>query len=268
MPAGTVRAASRAPRLTRPEPLLAWYRALRTAHGHRGWWPGRTRTEIILGAILAQNTAWTNVEKALAALRRARLLDVGRLRLTSDAELEAHLRSSGAFRQKTRKVRAFLRTLDSAAGGSLSRMAWVPTPALRAALLGTWGIGPETADCILLYAFRRPVFVVDAYTQRVAERHGLVRPDASYHEVQALFEEGLPPDPALWNDFHAQFVRLGQTHCRRAAPNCAGCPLETFLRGRPRRKPGLPVRGTDQHAVRSESRMVYASRSDLRRGCR
>jgi endonuclease III related protein len=218
--------------------LRDWYGALRAAHGHRGWWPGRTRAEIILGAILTQNTAWTNAEKALATLRGEDLLDLGRLGRLAEPELARHLRSAGAFRQKTRTVRAFLRTLDTLAEGSLARMARIPTPELRAALLATWGIGPETADCILLYAFGRPVFVVDAYTKRILARHQLTREDAKYEAVQAVFHESLGADPGWWNDFHAQFVRLGQGHCRRAAPRCDGCPLEPFL---PRQSIGKPA---------------------------
>lgn len=236
--------------------LLDWYAALLAAHGHRGWWPGRTRTEIILGAILTQNTAWGNVEKALAVLRAARLLDFSMLRRIPETELALHLRSSGAFRQKARKVRAFLQTLDESAGGTLAGMARVPTHQLRTALLDTWGIGPETADCILLYAFGRPVFVVDAYTRRVVARHGLVAENALYREVQALFHASLPADPDLWNDYHAQFVRLGQEHCRRAAPRCAGCPLESFLPGRRKGKPRPRLRGSDDRSARNLRRVV------------
>jgi endonuclease-3 related protein len=236
--------------------LPAWYEALLAAHGHRGWWPGKSRTEVILGAILTQNTAWTNVETALAMLRAAGLLDFVSLQRVPEVELASHLRSSGAFRQKARKVLAFLQTLDETAGGSLARMARIPTPELRADLLGTWGIGPETADCILLYAFRRPIFVVDAYTRRVLARHGLQRENAPYAEVQALFHDALPTDPDLWSDYHAQFVRLGQEHCRRAAPRCDGCPLEPFLQRKTGPKPLPGLRGIGACAARSGRRVV------------
>jgi endonuclease-3 related protein len=233
---------------------------LYSAHGHCGWWPGKSRTEIILGAILTQNTAWSNVETALAVLRAADLLNFGRLRRVAEAELASHLRSSGAFRQKARKVRAFLQTLDGTAGGSLARMARIPTPELRSALLATWGIGPETADCILLYAFDRPVFVVDAYTRRVLARHGLKRENAPYGEVQALFHDALPADLGLWNDYHAQFVRLGQMHCRRAAPRCDGCPLEPFLPLQGSAKPQSGWRGIGARTARPERCVVYSGR--------
>jgi endonuclease III related protein len=224
--------------------FLAWYQALLAAHGHRGWWPGNSRTEIIVGAILTQNTSWTNVETTLVVLRAAGLLDFARLRQLSEVELASHLRSSGAFRQKARKLMAFLRTLDETAGGSLARMARIPTPELRAVLLGTWGLGPETVDCILLYAFGRPVFVVDAYTRRVLSRHGLQRESASYAEIQAPFHDALAADPDLLGDYHAQFVRLGQEHCRRAAPCCDGCPLEPFLPRKTGPKPLPGLRGS------------------------
>jgi endonuclease-3 related protein len=238
--------------------LYEWYEALLAAHGRRGWWPGKSRTEIILGAILTQNTAWTNAEATLAVLRAAGLFDLVKLHGLTEAELVSYLRSSGAFRQKARKVMAFLRTLDETAGGSLARMARIPTPELRAALLGTWGIGPETADCILLYAFGRPVFVVDAYTRRVLARHNLQREDAPYAEVQALFHDALPTDPDLWNDYHAQFVRLGQEHCRREAPRCCGCPLEPFRHRKAGPKPRTGLRGMDACAARPGRRVVYA----------
>lgn len=241
---------------SRRPPFLKWYEALLAAHGHRGWWPGKSRTEVILGAILTQNTAWTNVETTLAVLRAAGLLDFVRLRQVPEVDLASHLRSSGAFRQKARKLLAFLHTLDETAGGSLARMARIPTPELRAALLGTWGIGPETADCILLYAFGRPVFAVDAYTRRVLARHGLQREDAPYAEIQELFHDALPTDPDLWGDYHAQFVRLGQEHCRRAAPRCDRCPLQPFLDRKTGPKPRPGLRGTGPRAVRSGRRVV------------
>ncbi len=244
----------------RRELLWQWYERLLAAQGHRSWWPGKNRTEIILGAILTQNTAWTNVETALTVLRAAGLLDFARLRRVSETELASFLRSSGAFRQKARKVLAFLQTLDETAGGSLARMARIPTPDLREALLGTWGIGPETADCILLYAFGRQVFVVDAYTRRVLARHRLQRENAPYAEIQAFFHDALPTDQELWNDFHAQFVRLGQEHCRRATPRCDGCPLQPFLPPQRNGKPRPGSRGIDARTMRSGCRVVYSVR--------
>lgn len=207
---------------------LVWYDVLRKAAGHRGWWPGRTRLEIILGAILTQNTSWANVEKALASLRRAGLLRLEPLRALSEEDLAAHIRPSGYFRQKARKIRAFLALLDGEYAGSLGRMGNAPLSLLRKQLLSVWGIGPETADSILLYAFRKPVFVVDAYTLRVLSRHGLLPGDATYEEAQRFLTSRLPEDESLFNDFHAQFVWVGQRFCR-TRPFCDLCPLQSFL---------------------------------------
>lgn len=212
---------------------MDWYAALRAASGPRNWWPGRTRLEIILGAILAQNTAWTNAERALRALRAEGLLNLQRLRRVPVARLAEVIRSSGAYRQKARKVRAFLDLLEADFGGSLARVARLETGPLRAWLLSVWGIGPETADSILLYAYGRPVFVVDAYTERVLRRHALIRPGAGYAEIQRFFLARLPADASLYNDYHAQLVRVGQLHCGRR-PRCDGCPLEPFLPRGPR----------------------------------
>jgi endonuclease-3 related protein len=204
------------------------YRTLRRRNGHLGWWPGRTRLEIIVGAILTQNTAWTNVEKAIRNLRAARLLSLQALRGVPEATLARAIRPSGYFRQKARKLKAFIAFLDEAYGGSLRRMARAQPERLRRELLGVWGIGRETADSILLYAFGHPVFVVDAYTRRILSRHGWIHPRADYEEIRRLFEERLPRDPELWNDYHAQLVWVGKFHCRAAA-RCQGCPLEGFL---------------------------------------
>jgi len=208
--------------------LLSFYSALLRAAGHRGWWPGRTRLEIILGAILTQNTAWTNVEKALERLRGNGLLSLPGLRSCPEGRLAETIRPSGYFRQKARKVRAFLELLDVRYGGSLDRMSRRPAGALREELLAVWGIGPETADSILLYAFHKPVFVVDAYTRRVLIRHGLLPAKASYALTQDYLAAHLPVEEALYNDYHAQLVWVGQRYCR-TTPQCDGCPLEPFL---------------------------------------
>ncbi len=222
----------------RSAPLLDYYQALLEAAGHRGWWPGRTRLEIILGAILTQNTAWKNVEKALAALKARGLLRLDRLRSLPEEELAGIIRPSGYFRQKARKIRAFLALLDGSYRGSLSAMGRAPVDRLRRDLLEVWGIGPETADSIILYAFRRPAFVVDAYTMRVLTRHGLLPHRAGYAECQRLLVEGIPEDLALYNDFHAQFVWVGHHYCG-PTPHCDACPLRRFLGPR---GPAMPPR--------------------------
>lgn len=221
--------------------LLRYYRRLRRHFGHQNWWPGRTRFEVILGALLTQNTSWANVEKALGNLRRHRALTPARLSRLRGATMAQLLRPSGYYRQKTRAVRAFLAHLNNGYRGSLPRLLARPTAALREELLALRGIGEETADSILLYAAGRPVFVIDAYTLRVLARHGLAPPNIDYRQSQAFFETNLPRRAALYNDFHAQLVAVGKTYCHREKPNCAACPLA----------PELPARGLedrDAHA--------------------
>jgi endonuclease-3 related protein len=209
--------------------LPAYFQALYEAHGPQHWWPGRSRFEIIVGAILTQNTSWTNVERAIANLRRARLLAPAAIHRVSAATLARHLRPSGYFRQKTKTLKAFVGFLFHEYHGSLNRLFATATESLRDQLLGLRGIGPETADSILLYAGKRSVFVVDAYTRRILERHGLAQNDARYDEIRALFESVLPRDHQLFNEFHALIVQTGKRHCRKRAPLCHECPLSPFL---------------------------------------
>jgi endonuclease III related protein len=204
------------------------YDALFLDHGSREWWPGRTRFEIIVGAILTQNTAWGNVEKAIHELRTRKWLSIAAMRGAPEDALAEAVRPSGYFRQKARKLKVFVAWVDARFQGSLARIRREPTASLRAELLGLWGIGPETADSILLYAFGRPVFVVDAYTHRVLRRHGL-HPGGGYEAVRGMIESRIPADIDLYNDFHAQIVWTGQRFCRPRAPRCAECPLRRFL---------------------------------------
>ena len=209
--------------------LRSIYDALRDDHGPLGWWPGRTSFEIVVGAILTQNTAWKNVERAIATLRARQLLSVRAVRAVKEADLAEAVRASGYYRQKARKLKSFLSWLDERHGGSLARAGRVPTETLRGELLGIWGIGPETADSILLYAFERPVFVVDAYTHRVLSRHGLSHP-GRYEEIRAFLESHVPPSVPLYNDFHAQIVWVGHRFCG-TRPRCDACPLRFDLPG-------------------------------------
>lgn len=209
-------------------PLRAIYRALHRRWGPQHWWPGRTRFEIVAGAVLTQNTAWTNVEKAIAALRRARVLTPRRLHALPPARLAALIRPAGFFRVKSRRLRALTGHLLARHRGSLDRFLGAGTADLRARLLDLHGIGPETADSILLYAARRPVFIVDAYTRRMLHRHGWIGPDASYDDVARLFTSALPREVPLFNEYHALIVALGKEHCR-ARPRCDGCPLQRWL---------------------------------------
>jgi endonuclease III related protein len=183
---------------------------------------------MIVGAILTQNTAWTNVEKALGALKRNRLLSLDALREVPEPRLAELIRPSGYFNQKAQKVKAFLAFLDACHGGSLRRMAQTDGAALRIQLLQIHGIGPETADCILLYAAGKTSFVVDAYTRRVLARHGLCAPDATYEALQQIIEGAIERDLYLYQQYHALLVQVGKDFCRKQ-PRCRGCPLEALL---------------------------------------
>ena len=207
----------------------AYYDALFAAHGPQHWWPGRTPFEIIVGAILVQNTSWTNVATAIEDLRRAKLLTPRAIEKISTPRLQRLIRSSGYFRQKTKKLKAFVRFLRHEYQGSLSKMFRAPTQTLRDQLLAIHGIGPETADSILLYAAKHPVFVVVAFTRRILERHGHPHARLGYEDVRQLFERNLAPDVALYNEFHALIVHTGKHFCRSRDPRCGECPLKPLL---------------------------------------
>ena len=209
--------------------LQTYYDALFTAYGPQHWWPGRSAFEVIVGAILTQNTSWTNVEPAIRNLRREKLLTPRAIEAVSSARLARLIHPSGYFRQKAKKLKCFVHFLRSEYGGSLTRMFQTPTAALREKLLSVHGIGPETADCILLYAGGRPVFVVDAYTRRLVERHALAAQAQSYEEIQRLFERSLPGSAPLYNEFHALIVGTGKEYCHTRNPRCSECPLHAFL---------------------------------------
>jgi endonuclease-3 related protein len=215
--------------------LLRLYDALLSRFGPQRWWPGQTDFEVAVGAILTQHTAWVNVERAIAALKARNLLAPERLRDLPEQRLARLIRSSGTFNMKARRLRAFVQFLWDRYGGVVSRMAPVPLEALRRELRSVRGIGPETADAILLYAVGRPVFVVDAYTRRVLARHSLVPPGISYEPFRAFLERHLPRDPALFNEYHALLLAVGKTYCR-SRPRCEECPLRFDLRGRPPRR--------------------------------
>ncbi|MCF7817425.1 MAG: endonuclease III domain-containing protein [Kiritimatiellales bacterium] len=204
------------------------YDALFALWGEQHWWPARTRLEMMLGAILTQNTAWSNVEKAIANLRRNGALNFQTLEKSSRDQLAEWIRPAGYFNQKAGYIKAMIQTIRQDFGGSLNPLFALDTPALRKELLSWKGIGPETADSILLYAGKRPVFVVDAYTKRFLLRHGWCDQTASYDSVAKLFTGTLPADAPLFNEYHALIVRLGKEHCN-TKPKCEGCPLERFL---------------------------------------
>jgi endonuclease-3 related protein len=211
--------------------LLTIYGRLLRHHGHGGWWPGETPFEVCLGAILTQNTAWTNVERALDTLRARRLLSFEALDRRPAREIAPLIRPSGYFNVKARRLRAFLDFLGREYGGRVESMATDDPARLRARLLGVPGIGRETADSIVLYAAGHAVFVVDAYTRRIFGRLGFLAGGEDYDTIAARFTSHLPRVVALFNDYHAQIVLLGKDVCR-PRPKCDVCPLRAGCKRR------------------------------------
>ena len=214
--------------------LKTIYARLYAYFGPQHWWPGESRWEVMVGAILTQNTSWRNVEQAMANLKRAGRLEPAQMRRTRQATLARLIRPSGYFNLKARKLKALVEFLFVRYGGKPARLvgreisAQRPPPraAGRADLLDVYGIGPETADSILLYAADQPIFVIDAYTRRICARLGLAREEASYDELQRLFMEHLPADAPYFNEYHALLVALGKSICTKRAPRCDQCPLD------------------------------------------
>ena len=204
------------------------YDALFARWGEQHWWPAQTRLEMMLGAILTQNTAWTNVEKAISNLRKNNALNFQTLDNASQEQIAEWIRPAGYFNQKAGYIRVMIETIHKRFDDSLDKLFALDTPAFRKELLSWKGIGPETADSILLYAAKRPVFVIDAYTKRVCSRHGWCDKKAAYDSVAKLFTDNLPEDVHLYNEYHALIVRLCKEHCT-TTPKCEGCPLESFL---------------------------------------
>ena len=183
---------------------------------------------MIVGAMLVQNTSWQRVEAALEDLRRVGLLTFAALQAVPVEELAEHLRTVGYFRVKARRLKNLLAMIHNEHAGSLERLFALPHQELRQQLLAVNGVGPETADSIVLYGARQPRFVIDAYTHRIFARHGWVDYGLNYHDLQAVFEDSLPADVQLFNEYHALLVRLGNQHCR-SRPRCEGCPLQAYL---------------------------------------
>lgn len=207
------------------EQLTEIYQLLFDRFGPQHWWPGETQFEIITGAVLTQNTSWANVEKAIANLKSAHLLTPEKLHHLNVSQLAELIRPAGYYNIKAKRLKNFLAWLFQDYNGRLENLENLDTDRLRAELLAVKGIGRETADSILLYAFDRPIFVVDAYTARVAVRHELIGPEADYEQLRDLFQSNLPQKPQLFNEYHALLVRLGKEFCRPVA-KCPGCPLE------------------------------------------
>lgn len=204
------------------------YERLLAAYGPQHWWPAQTPFEVLIGAVLVQNTAWRNVEKAIENLRRNDLLEPRALYEVSPEELEESIRPAGYYRIKARRLRNVLALLVERYEGSLEAMFDTDPAQLREELLSINGVGPETADSILLYAGGVPTFVVDAYTHRVLARHGWIEFRVDYYELKDRFESELRCDAALFNEFHALLVRVGKEHCGKT-PQCNGCPLAALL---------------------------------------
>jgi endonuclease-3 related protein len=212
---------------------------MRAHFGHQGWWPASTTFEMCVGAILTQNTSWTNVERALANLKAAGLLGPRKLLALPERKLARFLRPTGYFNVKAKRLRCFLKVLVEEFGGELERLFAGTTSEVRERLLSISGIGPETADSMLLYAGGHHRFVIDAYTKRIFERHGWCRSEADYLELQQLCERALSEKPLLerldyWQDFHAQLVMVGKHFCRTRKPLCEQCPLKPLLSRRTR----------------------------------
>jgi len=210
--------------------LLEIYHALYRHFGPQHWWPGDSPLEVMVGAVLTQNTNWQNVSRAIANLKAAGLLSLTALTALPVEVLAARIRPAGYYNLKAGRLKNLLALLNEKYQGQLADFLEEETAVLRALLLSSKGIGPETADSILLYAARRPVFVVDAYTHRFLLRHGLISEEDDYHEIQDLFVGALPEDAALFNEYHALIVRLGKDFCKKRQPLCASCPLEWLSR--------------------------------------
>lgn len=220
--------------MTSRRTLMAMYGRMEKHYGPTGWWPAKTAFEVAVGAILVQNTNWTNVEKAIANLRDWKMLRCDKIAKAPIADLQYAIRPSGYFRVKAGRIQAFAQHLQSKYGGNMARMAKRPAGDLRRELLSIHGIGPETADCILLYACGKPVFVVDAYTRRILGRHGIVQPGIGYEALRAFFESRLDADADLFKEYHALIVMTAKEFCKKH-PECDGCPLRPML------KPGQPL---------------------------
>ena len=204
--------------------LMCTYERLLEHYGPQEWWPADSPFEVMVGAVLVQSTAWRNVEHAISNLKASDSMSPAAIRDMNVNTLEQLVRPSGFFRVKARRLKSFCEYLGERYSDSIGQMDERPTQELRLELLDVYGIGEETADDILLYALKRPVFVVDAFTRRVFHRLGWCQEDASYSEIQRIFHDHLPRDAALFNEYHALIVRHGNTTCRKS-PDCASCPL-------------------------------------------
>ncbi len=202
------------------------YKKLSARFGPQRWWPADGVFEVMAGAILTQNTNWSNVEKAIKNLKEAKLLKAAKLYRLPLKKLAALIKPAGYYNIKAKRLKHFLEFFFKSYRGSIKKMSRENLAQLRENLLAVNGIGPETADSILLYALNKPVFVIDAYTKRILSRHRLIKTEASYDEAQNLFMRNLKPEVKLFNEYHALLVRLGKEFCLKNKPKCGICPLK------------------------------------------
>ena len=193
--------------------------------GPQHWWPADCVFEVMVGAILTQNTNWSNVEKAILALKEKKLLNARRLNQLAPKKLASLIKSAGYYNVKAARLKSFLKFFLETYAGKVKFMGAQDLTILRKQLLAVDGIGQETADSMLLYALNKPIFVVDTYTKRIFSRHGLIKEEAQYSEVQDIFMRNLKPDVKLFNEYHALLVKLGKDYCRKHNPKCEVCPL-------------------------------------------
>lgn len=209
--------------------LIEIFDLLLDHYGPRNWWPAETELEMMVGAILTQNTNWKNVEKAIGNLKRMNLISLKALSSVHISELAQEIRPAGYYNIKAKRLKNLINFIVHHYNGNMSNLLEEETQALRQGLLSVNGIGPETADSILLYTANRPVFVIDTYTHRILNRHGMIEDQSTYQELQELFMDSLPEDSSLFNEFHALIVEAGKDYCRKK-PLCEGCPLERLSR--------------------------------------
>ncbi len=215
--------------MDREDLLLNYYNAMFERLGPSYWWPGETALEICIGAILTQNTNWKNVERAIWNLKTNNLLDAEKLFFLQEKKLAELIRPAGYFRIKTQRIKNFLKFLFDEVSFDVERLKELELDELRKKLLSVKGIGPETADSIILYALDMPSFVVDAYTARIFQRHGLVSDDITYEGLRSFFMNNLPVNVELYKEYHALVVRVGKNWCGKKITKCENCPLSSFL---------------------------------------